>query len=81
MQRLLDEQSHSCSQLRLSVAETLSHTPGRSVATQCCLLPRRHGGDSYAMSPEGRRRRTPESHFLDQTPLNGSSRDRLCLAD
>lgn len=66
MRRLLDEQSQSCSQLRVSVAETLSRSPGRSVATQCCLL-----------SPEGRRRRTPESHFLDQTPPNGSSQVRL----
>lgn len=83
MQRLLDEQFHTCSQLRVSVAKTLSHTHSRTVATQCCLLPRRHsgGGGGQAMSPEGRRRRTLESHLLDQTPLNGSSQDRLCLAD
>lgn len=41
MQRLLDEQSLLCSQLRLHPhnASSPSPAPSRTVATQCCLLP------------------------------------------
>ncbi|XP_046880081.1 uncharacterized protein LOC124470301 isoform X2 [Hypomesus transpacificus] len=42
MNRLLDEQSFLCSQLRLlppAATPTPSHTSTRNVATQCCMLP------------------------------------------
>ncbi|XP_067107948.1 uncharacterized protein itprid1 [Osmerus mordax] len=42
MNRLLDEQSFLCSQLRLlppGTTPTPSHTSTRNVATQCCMLP------------------------------------------